>query len=244
MIKTSVAVILVLIVLGIIAFLAYQRWSKRSSGRLDKVLDETPTGTSRLTQAQAKSVIIIDGQPTPIKGKGLLLELKFYHGNKADKVHISPEGEKLREFVIISTTNGGLLIQQPEGEGKSLKFYTYDDQSDHLPIAFSAYLRGSDDHPGPASRFAASEQSSNETMSVLNADWRLTDIVWADLEITDGQVFSISPADGMPRLVMILAQDIKDPTQWILYIEPRSGNLSPMLFVGNQFQPDVEVRAE
>src|SRR5512146_3136653 len=76
---------------------------ERAREHLDQVLADQPTGTSRMRAAQAKSVIMINGQPTVVGGKALGLELKFFNRQrKEDKTHVNPRtGEPLREFPMI-----------------------------------------------------------------------------------------------------------------------------------------------
>jgi len=139
------------------------------------------------------------------------------------------------------TTDQGLLTEQPEGEGLSQKFFLYQNQTRLLPRAFQAYCKGTPGNPGPVARFAASEQGSDEYLDVADGRWQLQDIVWADLKVESGIVF-VAPGGPMPRFVMILARNIKDQDQWILYVEPRSGGVDPSLWIGGQFDPEVEVR--
>lgn len=195
-----------------------------------------PTAREEIAAAgKAGSFLNIDGSDEQVQGSVMLLELKFFGTDKNDKVHVDPQsGDRLREFRALSLAGNQLLVEHPSGEGRPLKFFLYDDKSDEVPLGFAEYVKGTKEEPGPGKRFAESDQRADVEMDALEKSWKLQDIIWVDVELGSGRFFV---EDGA-RVVMLLA---RNEDEWLLWADLRSGGGSDVLWVGRQFDPDVEI---
>ena len=200
---------------------------------------EPETGRSVIEAGNAGSFITINGVDEQVKGSALYLELQSFSVNKSDMRHVDPSsGNRLREFKALLLAGRQLLIEHPSGEGKNKKFFLYRDRSDELPVGFNKMLRGTDADPGPAMKFANSDQTSEERFDALGKEWVIQDLIWCDVDVKSGAFFVNDSAGKNARVVMVLA---RCGDEWLLWSELRSGQGDNSLWVGSTFDPDVEI---
>jgi len=198
---------------------------------------ERPEPAQVIETARRLDFLEIEGRQEQVRGTARLLELQFFGTNKEDKRHISPAGERLREFKALLLAGNQLLVEHPSSEGGEVSFFLY--QKAEMPLGFGEYLKGIPETPGPAVVFAKSNQRAEVTIEALGQTWTLRDIIWLDVEQVEGSFF-VSPAEagGMARVVLLLG---RSGDQWILSADLRSGQGSDTLWVGRQFDPQVEI---
>lgn len=166
------------------------------------------------------------------------LELQFFGTDKSEKVHISPDGDQLREFLGLFFGDK-LLLEQPVAQGSKLAFFLYKERTQDSP-GFADYLSGTEQNPGPGRQFSQGNQRTKVELSLLDKTWLARDIVWADVEI-EGKSFVKNESNGsMPRVVMLLAENVQDSNEFLLSVDLRSGGGWDTLWVGRLFDPSVE----
>lgn len=193
-----------------------------------------------LRTAQVGNFFTVMGKTMEFKAKMILLELKFFGKDKADKRHVAPDGSQLREFSAYMVGKQ-LLLEQPMQEEGSLSWFLYQNVTDQLQ-GFSAYLKGDDANPGPGVQFAQSDQQGTVYIEALGKKYRAKDLVWADVQIEQVEKFFLrnSKTGSMPRVVMLLAR-CEDDGKYLLSIDLRSGEGSDTVWVGRPFDPNVEI---
>lgn len=181
--------------------------------------------------------MIPGGDAVQVTGLLKLLELQHFGPDKANKVHTSPSGESLREFIGLSLNTGHLILQLPVGEGKSLAWFLGEDVTDTPWVAVSEFMQGTAGNPGPAKQFAQSNQSADVQFSLdgIPGNWKCRDIVWADV-VAEGE----APLYRDARVAMLLSEDASDPSQWLLFVDLRSGQGSDLLFALRRIDPEIE----
>lgn len=176
--------------------------------------------------------------PREVKAEAVLEELQFFGSDKSKKVHVGPDGSRLREFRARLLSGGQLLLQQPCKEGGDLGWFLYE-RAD-MPRGFPEYLRGTDGAPGPALRFAESNQQAHVVLKALGKQWVAEDIVWADVAVQRGTFF-VGTRRTKARVAMILARRADDSGTWLLFIDLRSGSGGDTLWTGRRFDPAAEM---
>ena len=130
------------------------------------------------------------------------------------------------------------MVEHPRAEGGGLQFFLYEDKTDDIPPGFTESLKGTEGSPGPAKRFAMSNQSAEVYFEVLGKKWRCQDIMWLDVDQIDGRFFVRRSSSGMPRLAGLLG---KCGEEWCLFLQLHSGEGSHTLWVGRKFDPEGEI---
>ncbi|MBP7966744.1 hypothetical protein KAZ66_00580 [Candidatus Woesebacteria bacterium] len=192
-----------------------------------------------LRQAKVNSFATVMGTPLQIKAKVTLLELKFLGKDKANKSHTDGKRNSYREFPTY-LVGKQLLLEQPMKEEGSLSWFLYKNMTLELE-GFSAYLKGSEASPGPGVLFAQSDQQGTVYIEALGKKYRAMDLLWADLQIEEGEFFLRNSSNGAPARVVMLLARCEDDGEYLLSIDLRSGEGSDTVWVGRPFDPNVEI---
>ncbi len=199
---------------------------------VEQVIQETRTG----------DFLEVLGKAFQYVAKMIWEELEWFDGNKDHKVHIAPDGTRLREFTAILLSGGQMLTEQPEGDGRAMNWFLYKDFTSQIPQGFEGFMKGSPpDNPGPAARFAMSDQKDPVEFRVLDRTWITRDIIWADVRVEGGKPFARNDGGQKARVVMLLSQNREDTAEWLLYCDLRSGKGNDTLWIGRKFDPEVEI---
>jgi hypothetical protein len=208
-----------------------------------KILAEataSPDPQDVIRETKAGNFIEIGTRELQYAGKMLFLELQWYGENKDNKVHVDPSGKKLREFTAALLSNGKLLFEQPMGDGQEVVWFLYNRAN--LPVGLEGLMKGTSDNPGPAARFAQSDQKEPVEYEFGGKTWVTMDIVWADVQVEGGKTFVGRVRDSdLARVVILLSQNANDESEWFMFCDLRSGNGSDTCWEGRKFDPDAEV---
>lgn len=192
-----------------------------------------PRTAEDVLQEGTDPVFEINGQPVEVLGRSRFLELRAF-GNDPDApmVHVSPEsGEKLREFKALHLAGPRLLVQQPVGEADDLAYFLYKDESAAKPDGFLAEAKKA------WGAFADSDQEGECYLNAFGKRWRLKDIMWFGLHVTEGQMFFPSSPGVDPECTGLLC---KCDDEWLFFVV-HPATKSSKVWVGRRFDPSAEV---
>lgn len=175
-----------------------------------------------------------------VVGLARLLELKFYGADKANKVHIDPQGNLLREFEWVTLANGDIIANLPNKESGRIVLYYGEDVFDNADVALLSHMEM------PGKRFAASNQEDyNVDFEIpgIPGSWLCRDIVWADVQMgpQDGKNRFGSSSGRMTRISSLLAKSTTNDDEFLLFVIMRGGTGDHGLYRLRPFDPNVEV---
>lgn len=208
-------------------------------GSAHSAVARQPRDAATVVREGTDQFLTIEGNEVQVLGRGHLFELQSFGPDKSVKVHVNPRTEdKLREFRVLALGGRRLLVEHPMSEGGALAFFLYNDRTREMPPGFTEYLQGTPTSPGPAVAFAKSGQRADISIDAFGKSWKLTDIIWADVETNSGQLF-VRPSRGKsPRIAALLG---KNGDEWIFFADLRSGEGSDTVWIGQEFDPEVAI---
>jgi hypothetical protein len=225
-----------------------------ASEDLEQKLEARPA--DGLFDAQTNSTVQVRRENVSVIGRAALLELQFFDpSNKDNKVHVQPSGDPLKRFEGALLQDGRFLVELPRGEKQSTALFELTPVTSGETYGFGEYLKGDGDQPGPAAKFAKSNQKGRVEFNDfpgVPGSWRARDLAWFRIR-TKGKVFAkgnvnVDEMDDaaikrhLPRYVFFVSRDTSPATDesanWLITAELRGGNGDSMVFTGKIIDPN------
>ena len=186
---------------------------------------ELPMG-ERLERLHVGQFVLHLGSSLQVVAAVTLTELQKFGGRKGSW---RPTG---REFKLIELAGDKLTAHMPAGEGEKSGWFMMQRGSSRGLTQFMAGTKGK---PGPARRFAASDQLADVQFNWDDDDWKMTDIGTFDF-VVNGDGF----LSGSGRCRHTMAREA-DGDRWFLFFDLMKGSGSDTLWIGQSIDPEVDI---
>ncbi len=199
--------------------------SEASAGRNLEAESETSM-EQRLERINVGQFVAYLGSTLQVVAAITLSELQKFGGRKAQW---QPSG---REFKLVELAGDRLIARVPTGEGEQQRWFMMQQERAR---GLTQFMAGSEDRPGPARRFAASDQLADVQFNWADGDWKMTDIGTFDFEASGDGFLS-----GSGRCRHVMAKEV-DGNRWFLFFDLMKGSGSDSLWIGPQLDLEVEI---
>ncbi|MGB3905110.1 MAG: hypothetical protein WBB22_09320 [Anaerolineae bacterium] len=180
----------------------------------------------RLERIDTGQFVVHLGSSLQVVATITLSELQKFGGPKGSW---RPTGRKLK---LVELAGDRLIAHMPRGEGEQPQWFM---MQRGAARGLTQFMAGTKQKPGPARRFAASDQLGDSQFDWADADWKMTDIGTFDFQARGDGFLS-----GSGRCRHTMAEEVGG-NRWFLFFDLMQGSGSDTLWIGQLIDPEVDI---